>query len=78
MKAFVKEKVRFNALLVTRQFKTASLLIRYEIYLAKSLAHEFMPSIELSLDSMHLFVFNLDRSFQVGLNRDPTHDSNST
>lgn len=79
MKAIVKEKVQFNALL---DYKTNPRLphcdwdIRF--ILTRLISQEFVLVLMASTDSMHLFVFRLVQSIQVDINRYPTHDSNST
>jgi len=80
MKAAVKRKICIEARKdAERQFQTASMLMRYEIILARTLMCEFMLSLKkLSLDSMHLSVFSLDDLIQVDIHRYPPHDSNST
>jgi len=80
MKAAVKRKnckeARKHA---ERQIQTASMLMRFEIILARTLMCEFMLSLKkLRLDSMHLSVFSLDGLVQVDIHRYPPHDSNST
>ncbi len=80
MKAAVKRKICIEARNhAERQFQTASMLMRYETILARTLMCEFMLSLKkLSLDSMHLSVFSLDGLIQVDIHRYPPHDSNST
>jgi len=80
MKAAVKRKICIEARKhAERQFQTASMLMKYEIILARTLMYDFMLSMKkLSLDSMHLSVFSLDGLIQVDTHRYPPHDSNST
>jgi hypothetical protein len=69
MKAAVKRKICIEARKhAERQFQSASILMRYEIILARTLMCEFIISLKkLSLDSMHLSVFSLDGLIQVDI-----------
>ena len=70
MKASVKGKtVASRAKRMKDNSQTASLLTGYEINLARTFIREFMLSMELNLDSMHLSVFCLDDLIQVDIHR---------
>jgi hypothetical protein len=66
MKASVKGKtIARHVRRMKDNSQTASLPMRYEVILARTLIHEFMLSMELNLDSMHLSVFSPDDLIQV-------------